>query len=177
MCDARRQCWPKLPYISHVPSAPTCAMPSHVLHSTDRFVKVKAAKCLNSSRMMIIIRYSVNYIPGHALRPTSARIQRLHSDVQRNHKHADLLTVPVLCLGSGLFCLESSATSRDSAFIAASQRFWQRKGPRLDDIQCRVANGFRARARETCCATPNRPRRTRTFVHFRRNKELHVLSG
>lgn len=165
MC-AGRLCWPKLPYISHFPSALTCAMPSHMLHSTDCFVKVKAAKCFNSSQMMIIIRHSVNYILGHTPCPVSPRIQWLLSDVQRNRKHADLLTVSVLCLGSGLFCLGSSATSCDSAFIAASQRFWQRKSPRLDDIQCHVANGFRALARKTCRATPNRPRRTRTFCQF-----------
>lgn len=126
---------------------------------------------------MILIRYSVNYILGHTPCPMSPRIQWLLSDVQRNHKHTDLLTVSVLCLGSGLFCLESSVTSCDSAFIAVSQRFWQRKSPRLDDIQCHIANGFCALARKTYCATPNCPRRTRAFVNFQLNKELHVLSG
>lgn len=115
--------FPIFPLPWHVPHA----MPSHMLHSTDCYVKVKAAKCLNSSQMMIIIRYSVNYILGHTPCPMSPRIQWLLSDVQRNHKHVDLLTVSVLCLDSGLFCLESSATSCDSAFIAASQRIWQRK--------------------------------------------------
>lgn len=136
------------------------------------------AKCLNSSLMMIIIRYSVNYILGHTPCPVSPRIQWLLSDVQRNRKHADLLTVSVLCLGSGLFCLESSATSCDSAFIAASQRLWQRKKTAAGwhPVWCCGLDAAHS-ARKTCCATPHRPRRTRTFVNFQLNKELHVLSG